>query len=257
MQRVPNAIQFTTQSPDDLVRLYAYPAAPESPWIRVNFVTSIDGAATVDGRSGALGSPADRAIFGILRDLADVVLVGAGTARAENYGGARTDAHRRLRLHHHGLGGDPDGAPPPIAVVTGRAELDPASRLFTDTQRPPLILTTASAPEDRKRALADVGAEVIEAGDTRVSVAQVRTQLAARGMLRVLCEGGPSLFGDLISAELVDELCLTASPLLIGGTASRIAVSPKALPTAMALRHALLDDDGTILTRWERARTQS
>jgi 5-amino-6-(5-phosphoribosylamino)uracil reductase len=257
MQRVPNAIQFTTLGPDDLVQLYAYPAAPESPWIRVNFVTSIDGAATVDGRSGALGSPADRAVFAILRDLADVILIGGGTARAENYGGARTDAHRRLRLHHHGLGGSPDGAPPPVAVVTASAVLDPRSRLFTDTARPPMILTTATAPADRKRALADTGAEVIEAGDRSVTATQIRDVLGARGLTRVLCEGGPSLFGDLICAGVVDELCLTASPLLIGGTASRIAVSPKAMPTPMALRHALLDDDGTILTRWERARTQS
>src|SRR6266702_4430564 len=103
MQRVPNAIQFTTLDPDELVRLYTYPAALESPWFRVNFISSIDGAATVDGSSGALGGPADHAVFPLLRDLADVILVGAGTVRAENYGGARTDAHRRLRLHHHGL----------------------------------------------------------------------------------------------------------------------------------------------------------
>lgn len=256
MQRVPNAIQFTTLGPDELLRLYAYPASLESPWIRANFVTSIDGAATVDGRSGALGSPADHAVFEILRDLADVVLVGAGTARQENYGGAHTDAHRRLRLFHHGLGGSPDGAPPPIAVVTASASLDPAGRLFTDTTRPPMILTTAAAPADRKRALTDAGAEVIECGETSVAAADIRTTLAQRGLLRVLCEGGPSLFGDLIAAGVVEELCLTASPLLIGGTAGRIAVSPKALPTPMTLRHALLDDDGTILTRWERARTQ-
>lgn len=255
MQRVPNAIQFTTLDPDELVRLYTYPAALESPWFRVNFVTSIDGAATVDGRSGALGSPADHRVFPLLRDLADVILVGAGTAREENYGGARTDAHRRLRLHHHGLGGSPDGAPPPIAVVTASAALDPACRLFTDTTRPPLILTTAAAPADRKRALRDAGAEVLEIGDDTVTAAQIRTAFGARGLLRVLCEGGPSLLGSLIAAEIVDELCLTVSPLLIGGTASRIAVSPKALPTPMTLRHALLDDDGTILTRWERSHT--
>ncbi len=256
MQRMPNAIQFTTLGSDDLVRLYAYPASLESPWIRVNFVTSIDGAATVDDRSGGLGSPSDHAVFQILRDLADVVLVGAGTARQENYGGARTDAHRRLRLFHHGLGGSPDGSPPPIAVVTAGAALDPVGRLFTDTDRPPMILTTVSAPADRKRALADAGAEVIECGEAAVTPADIRAVLAQRGLLRVLCEGGPSLFGDLIAASVVEELCLTASPLLIGGTASRIAVSPKALPTPMTLRHAILDEDGTILTRWERARTQ-
>ncbi|QIS21178.1 pyrimidine reductase family protein [Nocardia terpenica] len=257
MQRVPNAIQFTTLTGDDLVRLYTYPSWLESPWIRVNFICSIDGAATLDGRSGALGGSADQQVFAILRDLADVIVVGAGTVREENYGGARTDAHRRIRLFHHGLGGAQDGAPPPIAVVTASAALDPTGRLFTDTTRPPLILTTADAPGDRKRALADAGAEVIEAGETTVTAAGIRDALSARGLLRVLCEGGPSLFGELISAGAADELCLTVSPLLVGGTARRIAVSPIDMPTPMALRHALLDDDGTVLTRWERAHTQS
>ncbi|MCX4094796.1 pyrimidine reductase family protein [Nocardia sp. alder85J] len=256
MHRVPNATQFTTLGPDDLVRLYAYPAHPDSPWLRVNFIASIDGAATVDGRSGALGGPADRAVFAILRDLADVILVGGGTARAENYGGARTDAHRRIRLHHHGLGGDPAGAPPPIAVVTARADIDPTGRLFTDTGRPPLILTTTSADAGRKQALTDAGAEVIEAGDDTVTAAAIRAALGARGLLRVLFEGGPTLFGDLLSAGFVDELCLTVSPLLVGGSSTRIAVGPSAAPTPMVMRHALLDDDGTVLTRWERGHGQ-
>ncbi|MCM6774383.1 pyrimidine reductase family protein [Nocardia sp. CDC159] len=257
MQRVPNAIQFTTLAADDLVRLYAYPTRLESPWIRVNFVSSIDGAMTLDGRSGALGGPADKTVFGILRDLADVVLVGAGTVRTENYGGARTDSFRRIRLFHHGLGGAQDGAAPPIAVVTASAALDPAARLFTDTSRPPIVLTTAAAPAERKHALAAAGAEVLEVGETTVPAAGIRAALAERGLLRVLCEGGPSLFGELIVAEAVDELCLTVSPLLVGGTAGRIAVSPNALPTPMRLWHALLDDDGTVLTRWKRGHTQS
>ncbi|WP_024805916.1 pyrimidine reductase family protein [Nocardia sp. BMG51109] len=256
MQRAPNAIQFTTLGTDELVRLYAYPARLESPWIRVNFVASIDGAVTVEGRSGALGGAADHTVFTILRDLADVIVVGAGTARAENYGGARTDVRRRIRLHQHGLGGARDGSPPPVAVVSAGAALDPAGRLFTDTTRPPLVITTAAAAADRKRLLADAGAEVVEAGDTTVTAADLRAALADRGLLRVLCEGGPSLFGELVSAGGADELCLTLSPLLVGGTAGRIAVSPNALPTPMALRTLLVDDDGTLLTRWERAGTR-
>ncbi|MBB5915306.1 5-amino-6-(5-phosphoribosylamino)uracil reductase [Nocardia transvalensis] len=256
MQRAPNAIQFTAQGTDDLVRLYSYPSRLESPWIRVNFVSSIDGAVTVDGRSGALGTRADHDVFAILRDLADVVVVGAGTARAENYAGARTDTQRRIRLFQHGLGGARDGAPPPVAVVSAHAALDPASRLFTDTTRPPLILTTAAAPDERKRLLADAGAEVVEAGDTTVTAADLRSVFAERGLLRVLCEGGPSLFGELISAGAADELCLTLSPLLVGGPAGRIAVSPNALPSPMSLRHLLVDDDGTVLTRWVRAAPQ-
>nr|WP_280354466.1 pyrimidine reductase family protein [Nocardia otitidiscaviarum] len=253
MQRIPNVTQLAAIGDDHLVGMYAYPARPDRPWIRVNFVTSIDGAATLDGRSGGLATPADKRVFHLLRDLADVVLVGAGTARAENYGAAHTDERLRIRLHHHGFGGHPDGAPPRIAVVTASAALDPSSRLFTDTGAHPLILTTADAPADRKKALTDAGAEIVEAGETACTADGIRTALGERGFRRVLCEGGPALFGDLIEAEAVDDLCLTVTPLLVGGTGRRIALSPNAMPTPMCCRHLLLADDGTMLTRWERA----
>ncbi|MFF2551329.1 pyrimidine reductase family protein [Nocardia sp. NPDC058058] len=255
MQRMPNAIQLTELNFDDLLALYAYPAGPAEPWIRVNFVSSLDGAVSVDGRSGGLGTPADKKVFRILRDLADVVVVGAGTARAENYGAAHTDSRLRTRLHHHGFGGDPNGAPPRIAVVTATATLDPAGRLFTDTGARPIILTTAAAPEDRKRALRDAGGEVIEAGDTSVTATGLRDALERLHMRRVLCEGGPALFGDLIVAQAVDELCLTLSPMLVAGTERRISMSPNAMPTPMTCRHLIFDEDGTILTRWTRTHT--
>jgi riboflavin biosynthesis pyrimidine reductase len=111
---------------------YAYPDA-SAPWVRVNFVASADGAVSVEGRSRPLGSPADRRVFGLLRELADVVLVGAGTVRVEDYRGARRPTRGRT-------------TPPPIAVVTGSAELDPGSRLFTDTAVAPIVLTRACAP---------------------------------------------------------------------------------------------------------------
>ncbi|WP_405139740.1 pyrimidine reductase family protein [Nocardia sp. NBC_01388] len=250
MQRMPNAIQLTELNHDDLLALYAYPAGPAAPWIRVNFVTSIDGAVTIDGRSGGLGTPADKKVFQILRDLADVVVVGAGTARSENYGAAHTDSQLRMRLHHHGFGGDPTGAAPRIAVVTASADLDPTSRLFTDTGARPIILTTAAAPADRKQAITGAGGQVIEAGETSVTAEGLRNALEELEMRRVLCEGGPALFGDLIVAQAVDELCLTLSPMLVAGTERRIAVSPNAMPTPMTCRHLLFDDDGTILTRW-------
>ena len=253
MQRMPNAIQLTDLTRDDLVELYAYPIEPSAPYVRVNFVTSIDGAVSVDGRSGALGTPADKRIFGLLRDLADVVLVGAGTVRAENYGAAHTDSELRKRLHREGLGGDPDGTPPRIAVVTSTAALDPASKLFTDTGARPIILTTTAAPDDRKKLLIDAGAEVIEAEPGEATVTAVRAALEGRGLRRVLCEGGPSLFGQFLTAGAVDELCLTVSPQLVGGTASRIAVSPKARPPPMNPGHQLIATPGTIHTPWEPA----
>nr|WP_245672819.1 pyrimidine reductase family protein [Aldersonia kunmingensis] len=232
-----------------LADLYAYPPDPSEPWIRVNFVASIDGAIAVDGISGRLGTPADHTVFHLLRELADIILVGAGTVRAEDYGGARTDEQLRERRLASGL-----TAVPPIAVVTLGAALDPESRLFTDTNEPPVILTCAAAPRDRIRALTDAGARVLEIGDDTVTTDGIVGALAELGTLRVLCEGGPSLFGQLIADDAVDELCLTTSPMLVGGLESRVAVSPTAVPREMVRAHVLADDDGTLLTRWVRPR---
>ncbi|MBC8091356.1 MAG: dihydrofolate reductase family protein, partial [Pseudonocardia sp.] len=123
---------------------YDYPADLARPFVRVNFVASLDGAVSVDGRSGGLGTDADKRVFGLLRELAEVVLVGAGTARAEDYRGARKNTRGR-------------GTPPPVVVVTGSADLDPTARLFTDTVTPPIVLTVAAAPADRRERLAAAG----------------------------------------------------------------------------------------------------
>ncbi|MET7769792.1 pyrimidine reductase family protein [Nocardia sp. NPDC005366] len=252
MQRIHNAIQLTELNADDLAELYAYPSSLDAPWVRANFVSSIDGAATSGDLSAGLGTAADKTVFMMLRDLADVILVGAGTVRAENYGGAKTDADRRRALHARGLGGHPDGTPPPIAVVTASAALEPECRLFNDTTVEPLILTTATAPAARKRQLADAGAQVIEAGGVAVTPKALLAALAERGLYRVLCEGGPHLFGELLEADAVDELCLTTAPLLVGGTARRISLSAHEFQRPMRRRHTLFDTDGTILTRWAR-----
>ncbi len=217
---------------------YAWPDASATPSVRVNFVSSVDGAVAVDGRSGGLGTAPDRVVFGLLRRLADVVLVGAGTVRAEDYGGARRPTRGR-------------STPPPIAVVTGSADLDPASRLFTDTAVPPLVLTLDSAPAERRRALSAAGGEVVVL--PRLGPDALLAELARRGLTRVLCEGGPSLLGALAAADAVDELCLTVSPLLVGGDAGRIAHGPAGVPArAMTLAGALHDGD-TLLLRYHRA----
>ncbi|CAM2736436.1 pyrimidine reductase family protein [Skermania piniformis] len=244
MQHLDNATQLTI---DDLRDLYAYPSEPTAPWLRANFISSLDGAATLDDSSTGLGTPADRTVFGVLRELCDVVLVGAGTVRAEDYGGARTNEHRREWRLAHGL-----DAVPPIAVITGNADLDPTSRLFTDTAVAPIVLTTAAAATDRKARLADTGARILELGESSVSSSAIRDTLGELGLHRVLFEGGPSLFGQLIADAAVDELCLTLSPLVVGGDGRRITVSATAAPTAMSRAHVLTDDDGTLLTRWVR-----
>jgi riboflavin biosynthesis pyrimidine reductase len=215
---------------------YAYPDGRTAPWVRVNFVSSVDGAVSVEGRSGGLGSDGDRRVFGLLRELAEVVLVGAGTVRAEDYRGARRPTRGR-------------DLPPPVAVVTGSADLDPAARLFTDTRVPPIVLTTAAAPAPRRARLAAAGADVAVLDD--LEPATLLRELGRRGLHRVLCEGGPSLFGALLGADAVDELCLTVAPLLVAGDAGRIANGPAA-PRAMSLVGALTEQDALLL-RYRRS----
>jgi riboflavin biosynthesis pyrimidine reductase len=223
---------------EQLAERYAYPEGLGAPFVRVSFVASADGAMSVDGRSGGLGSPTDRRVFLLQRRLADVILVGAGTVRAEDYGGARRPTR----------GGD---TPPPIAVVTGSADLDPASRLFTDTRVPPIVLTLTSAPARRRELLAGAGGDVVAL--QRLTPDLVLAELARRGLHRVLCEGGPALFGELVAADAVDELCLTVAPLLVGGATGRIATGPGSGHRRPLELADALHEDGVLLLRYRRA----
>lgn len=227
-------------SGSDLEEIYAYPENPDRPWVQVNFVASADGAVEIDTTSAGLSHAADRRVFLLGRDLADVILVGAGTARAENYRGVVAGAKRLERRRRLGFAGVP-----PIAVVTRTADLDPASRLFTETAVPPIVVTTDGADT---RALEAAGAEILRAGDEDVDLARALDLLAARGLRRVDCEGGPGLFARLVAADLVDQLCLTVAPLLVAGTAGRIAAgAAPAVPRRLALASILVEDGFTLL----------
>jgi riboflavin biosynthesis pyrimidine reductase len=201
-----------------LAGLYAYPASarPGRPWVRANMIASVDGAATVDGLSGGLGGPGDKLLFGVQRALADVILVGAGTARAEKYGPARADPLLA------GLRRDRPPTPP-IAVLSAGLDLDPDSPLLA--QAPPdartIVLTSPAAPAGRRAAVGR-HAHVIEAGTGQVSAAQAVAALAGLGHGRILCEGGPGLLAQIAAQGLLDELCLTVSPVLAGGPSRRI-----------------------------------
>lgn len=225
---------------DRLAEFYAYPADPDRPCLRTNFVASADGAASAAGLSAGLGSAADRRVFGLLRELAEVIVVGAGTARTENYRGAR----RPSRV---------TGAPPPIAVVTASGDLDPGAPLFTDTAVAPLVVTGQACPSANRDRLRAAGAEVVVLGEQRVSPAGLLAALHERGLRRVLCEGGPRLFGDLIAADVVDELCLTISPILTGGDARRIADGVAGAVRKLRLVGALTERD-VLLLRYVRDR---
>lgn len=237
-----------TVDDEALEEIYAYPSELTAPFVQVNFVASADGAATVSGRSRGLSSPADKKVFALGRDLADVVLVGAGTALAEQYRGIRHTELRAARRKKLGL-----SEIPPIAVVTGRGSVSPSSPLVTATSVPLIVLTSESSPVAWRKEVADAGADVVVAGDERVDPGLALSALADRGLLRVCCEGGPTLFADLISDGLVDQLCLTVAPLLAGAGAVRIADGlPSAAPVGLVLA-SVLADEGFLMLRYRRA----
>lgn len=232
----------------ELAAIYAYPPNQPRPWVRANFVASLDGAASVDGRSAPLSGPADKRLFRLLRALADVILVGAGTVRTEGYG----DTHHDVS-NHAALRAEQRLSPvPQLAVVTRSADLDPASPLFAENVVAPIVLTCRSAPATRRAVLADAGADVVLAGERDVSLICALGALARRGFQRVLCEGGPQLLAGMLAADAVDELCLTLAPILAGGNGPRIAYGVAAQPPmSMRLESVVRGED--LLLRYRRA----
>lgn len=226
---------------------YAFPENLQRPWVRVNFVSSLDGAVTSGGSSRALSAPVDQKVLGLIRDLSDVVLVGVGTAMAEGYRGVKRNEVRAERRSRLGL-----SEVPPIALVTARAALPLDSPLLTDTLVPPIVITCGSAPAERRAALADAGADVVVAGTDRVDLAAALDALDSRGLRRIGCEGGPRLFGSLVDADLVDELCLTLSPLLTSGDAGRIANGSGVEPPRRMRLESVLHADSLLLLRYGR-----
>lgn len=226
----------------DLREAYAYPA--DRTWVRANMVSSLDGSAVQDGRSGMLSGAADKAVFATLRGLCDAVLVGAGTARAEGYRAPR--AKESWAEHRRGLGQVPA---PTLVLASGRLDLDPGSDLFTGDERT-IVVTTDTADHAAKARLAEV-ADVVDVGDEHVDMAEVVAQLTERGLTRVLCEGGPTLLGGVVGAGLLDELCLSLSPKVVGGDGTRIV---HGVPLDVSFRPAhLLEDEGVLFGRYVRA----
>jgi riboflavin biosynthesis pyrimidine reductase len=227
----------------DLEAAYALPP-PGTRNLRANMVASVDGAAQVDGRSGGLSEPADRKVFHVLRGLTDVILAGAGTVRAEHYGPAKPSKETRQARHNAGM---PEV--PPVAVVTTRLGLDLSSRFFTDAETRPIMLTSGRAPLNRRRET-EPYADVVVAGDDTVDLPTALAALAERGLTRVLCEGGPMLLSQLAAVRLLDELCLSVSPQLVGGTPTRIVNGPALDPPAALELTDLLADGSLLLARY-------
>ncbi len=221
----------------------------QRPWVMTNMIASADGATAVDGVSAALGGPADQAMFGAIRAVADAIIVGASTVRQERYrapsGGSEQQRTDRLNR------GQP--AVPLVVVITASLCLDLDLPLFADPDDyRPLIITVEAAPEERRAALETV-ADVVTAGETEVDLGLALGEIGARGFTTVLSEGGPSLNGQLIAEGLIDEWNLTLAPILAGGTSKRPATGQDLLPPGltMSLTRVWHQDD-LLFCRWVR-----
>jgi riboflavin biosynthesis pyrimidine reductase len=244
----PSALADREWSLDELADAYAYPPG-EDVWLRANMVSSVDGAAAFDGRSQPLSSPADMRLFGVLRALADVVVVGAETVRLEGYRPARV---REAFAARRAVAGQTTA--PPVAVLTASFDLDFSLPLFTAAAVPTLLLTGAQAPAERVAAARAAGAEVVVAGEGRgADPAAAVAALAERGHRRLLTEGGPSVLGRFARAGVLDELCLTLAPRVALGDGPRImhGTASAAEPLGLGLE-SVMEEAGFLFTRYRR-----
>jgi riboflavin biosynthesis pyrimidine reductase len=232
----------------DPAEIYAdLPSAVGRPSVRLNMIVSVDGGTSWNGVSGGLGGPADKALFAVMRTLPDVVLVASGTMRAEHYGPAvlPPDAQDARRAR----GQQPV---PPIAVVSQRCAFDWESDFFTAATAQPFVITASSADAANVARAREV-AEVIIAGDELVDLRVAVGDLGGRGVEHILAEGGPTLNGELATAGLLDEVCVSLAPLLASGDAKRI-IAGSTLEQLERLRlRSILEDDDYLFLRY-RAR---
>jgi riboflavin biosynthesis pyrimidine reductase len=226
---------------DELIEAYAPDRS--RPAVRINFVTSLDGAVEVDGYSRGLSGDADRKVFGILRRYADAVMVGAGTLRHEGYRAVRMSDEIRAWRTARGLREHPT-----LVVVSANLDLDPDSPTFAEAPVRPVVLTHAGSEDETRAALAKV-ADVVVCGESVVDLRTGVEALRDRGLDQVLCEGGPHLFGSLLAADLIDELCLTVSPMLAGPGAGRIIEGPTGPASVPLVPVQIIEADGALLTR--------
>ncbi len=232
-QLLPHPVDAADLDPATIYRVDRSPVDGR-PWVMANMVTTVDGATAVDGRSAGVSNDADRALFHHLRTLADVVLVGAGTARTERY--------RPI------VGADPR----PLAVVSRSLALDWGSPLFVAAAARTLVLTSRRA-DPAALAQARAVADVCIRGDDQVDLEEALRWLGQRGHQVVLTEGGPSLLGDLRALGLLDELFLTLTPQLVGATDSAPltghGIGRVETPVGLTLV-TVLEDHGTLFLRY-------
>jgi len=220
-------------------------------WVTGHMVAGLDGTAAIGGKVDALSTDVDQKLFRQMRQIADVVVVGAETVRREGYGFVRLSD--QAKAQRQALGKPPT---PPIAVVTGSLELDWSKKLFTRApdHAPTMVITAASADPDRL-AEAEEHVPVIIAGQQRVEPVQALQALAERGYRVVLCEGGPTLLGEFVTADRLDELCLSIAPI-IGGDNLPVALTPQGTEIAHFNLESVMAEDHTLFLRYEVAREE-
>jgi riboflavin biosynthesis pyrimidine reductase len=217
------------QAADARSRLAQWYALPRPEWLRLNFVTSITGnAAGADGTSDSLSSRTDRTVLGVIRRLSDVVLVGASSVRAEGYLLPRSA---------------------PLAVITGSGDLT-GHRIPAELASGRLLVICADAVASRVRSELPSAVEVIPIAPRSgaIPVEQAVAALRSRGLASIVCEGGPTLAAQLVAANLVDELCLTTSPLL--GELRLPMLTGAVADGKLSLAQLLVDESDALYARW-------
>ena len=219
--------------------------APDRPWVVMNMISSIDGAIETHGVSGGLGGPADKAVFGAIRGVADIILVGSGTVIAENYRRPQTPpAVQEARI------ASGQARLPRIAIVSGSLSIPASHRVF-DPDAPPIVVTHEQSPPERRTALANV-ADFVVAGSDSIDLGLALRNLHDMGARTVLLEGGPTLNGAMVAEDLVDELCVSIAPQLIGGTGSRMLTGSHIGEAAGLDLDRVLHQDGYLFLRYLR-----
>ncbi len=219
----------------------------DRPWVMCNMISSADGGIAVDGTSGGLGGDGDKAVFGALRSIPDVVIVASGTVIAEGYSAPHTPEDIQADRQSRG-----QEAHPRLAIVTRSLSIDPNHQVF-DADARPLIVTTANSDESARKELAAV-ADIVMAGEDDVDLLNALKQLGDGGAKTVLLEGGPTLNGAFVDADLVDELFLSVAPFLLGGASPRIIAHSKVGELRDLRLERTLYEDGTLFHRYLRHR---
>jgi riboflavin-specific deaminase-like protein len=221
-------------------------ASEDRPYVVANFVSSLDGRSSVTGISGGLSDTGDRAMFWTLRGAVDAILVGTGTLESERYGRMIKDPALRARRRERGLRAEPLAC---ILTRSGRLPLE--IPLFSEPEAHVIVFTG----DEIELGGSSASVEVVRLPPAELDFAHALSHLASEYNVRaLLCEGGPSVLSALLREGVLDELCLTLAPKLVGGgTATSITAGPELPELAQARLAGVIEHQGTLFLRYQRA----